>query len=65
MKDAYDVVVLAAHGVLGALRAGPGPDERERAALETDLADDVLDVETEDVEKGGACSGVGLGREYC
>ena len=60
-SDAYDVIVLAADGLL---RAGGGDlpaDDSDRAALDADLANDVLDADAESTEQGKACRGVGLG----
>ncbi len=55
----HDVVVLAADGLLGACRATAKTDDTQRAALEPNLAGEVLEAEAQEAE--GAGHGVRLG----
>ena len=59
-SNTYDVVVLAADGALRAGRSDLPADDGDRVALETDLANDVLNVDAEASEEAGARSRVGL-----
>ena len=60
-KDTYDVVVLAADGLLGAGGGDLPADDGHRVALDANLADDVLDADAESTEQRKASGGVGLG----
>ena len=57
---AYDVVVLAADGLLGAGAVAANTDDGEGRAVETELRGRVLEDDIEQREKGSARSRVGL-----
>ena len=63
----YNVVVLAADRALRAGGSDLAADDGDWVALETELTDDVLDVDAEGGKDRGARSRVGLGqkRDQC
>ena len=60
-QDTYDVVVLAADGLLGAAGSELAADDSDRVALQADLTGHVLDADAEGTEQGQSRRGVGLG----
>ena len=59
-RSTHDVVVVTAHGLRAAARARQAADDRDRVALEAELARDVLEVEPEEGQDRGARSRVRL-----
>ena len=52
VHNSYDVVVLAADGLLGAVAVASNTNDGERRALETDVTSDAAGVDAQETQEG-------------